>query len=295
MDKAVKVSCKNCGKFFLKDKGHYTENLKLGHNFYCSKKCEYQCKTTKQTLICENCGKSFLRLLSNFSSHNYCSHSCAMIVNNKRYPRKHPVPVLKICVRCGEQYKESSGNKKYCSMKCRKETEYYTPEKLLSIIKTTFKKLGRTPTRREILKGADKACIKFFRSWNNAVAAAGFTPNRSHDNRMYKRANAKSLDGHLCDSISELLIDNWLTKNKIPHERNGSYPQTNHKADWIVNFKRQTIFIEYFGLAKDSPRYDRSISKKKTLCSQYKIKLVEIYPWDLYPKIKLEAKLNFLS
>jgi len=113
---------------------------------------------------------------------------------------------------------------------------------------------------------------------------------------MYKRVFTKALDGHICDSVSELLIDNWFIKNKIEHERNISYPDTNHKADWGINLKGKTIFVEYFGLAKDSPRYDRSITKKKTLCCKHKIKLIEVYPWDLYPKINLDTKLKiFLS
>ncbi len=75
----------------------------------------------------------------------------------------------------------------------------------------------------------------------------------------------------------------WLTENKISHEKDAPYPTTKHKADWSIGSKK--IFIEYFGLAEDSPRYDRSITKKRTLCHKHKIKLIEIYSQDLYPKI----------
>jgi len=273
--------------------GRINENLKLNHNFYCSRKCEFKFKTKKQKLLCENCGKSFSRQISQISPHNYCSHSCAMIVNNKKYPRKNRLkPILKTCIVCRNLYKKSSGNKKYCSMKCRNEAERYAPEELLDLIKNIFKKLGRVPARRELLKGEDKACVRFFGSWNNAILAAGFTPNRSHDNRMYKRVNAKAIDGHLCDSISELLIDNWLYKNNIPHKRNADYPGTNYKVDWELSTKNQKIFVEYFGLANDSPRYDRTVKEKKKLCGKHKISLIPIYPKDLYPKIFLEDNLK---
>lgn len=103
---------------------------------------------------------------------------------------------------------------------------------------------------------------------------------------MYKRRNATAKDGHLCDSISEVIIDNWLSDHNIGHIKNASYPNTHHKADWAV----RGVFIEYFGLAEDSPRYDRIISKKKLLCRRLGIPLVEIYPKDIYPHILLEQK-----
>ena len=102
----------------------------------------------------------------------------------------------------------------------------------------------------------------------------------------------KALDGHYCDSISELLIDNWLYKNKILHERDAHYPGTHHKADWGILIGNQKIFDEYFGLINDSPRYDRSIKEKRKLCKKHKISLISIYPQDLYPKNFFEGNLK---
>lgn len=134
-------------------------------------------------------------------------------------------------------------------------------------------------------------CIRTFGSWNNAVLAAGLTPNRSHDNRMYKRTGTKATDGHLCDSASEALVDNWLVDKSIAHERNVRYPNTGHLADWSVG---NGVFVEYFGLANDSPRYDRAVEKKRSLCRQNNIQLIEIYAEDLYPNRRLEQKLGLL-
>lgn len=293
----VKIKCAFCGKEYFRQVGRVNEAQKFGWKQYCSMECHRKAKTIRVDRICgnPNCNNKVSRVLHEFRESKsgliFCSHSCAITVNNKRYPRRRLKPVLKICTECGKQYKKSTGNKKYCSIKCRIEAESHTPEEILNIIKNTFKKLGRVPARRETDK-IHNSCRKIFGSWNNAVLAAGLQPNRSHSQRMYKRVNTKALDGHTCDSISELLIDNWLTKNKIPHERNTSYPNTHHRADWGINFKGKTIFVEYFGLAKDSPRYDRSVVKKKILCREHRIKLIEIYPWDLYPKINLDAKLK---
>lgn len=293
MTKLVKIHCKNCNKIFLKDRGHYKENLKFGHNFYCSRKCEYKYKTKRETLKCENCGKPFRRTPHEISPHNYCSQSCAAIVNNKKCLKGHAKikPKLKTCVKCGKQFRKSTGNKKYCSIKCRREAGGHTPKEILGIIRDTAQKLGRIPARRE-LREIDGACRRFFGSWNNAVITAGFQPNRSHNQRMYKQSKTYALDGHLCDSVSEALVDNWLAENNIPHKRNLPYPRTNHKADWGININGQNVLVEYFGLANDSPRYDRAVRKKKGLCRRYKIRLIEVYPQDIYPKKSRDSRLR---
>lgn len=291
MTKLKKISCTNCKKPIYRSAGRINENLKLGHNFYCSKRCESQCRSKKRLLFCEHCGKSFMRTPHAISLHNYCSMSCAAKTNNKKYPKRQAETKTCANVKCGKQFKKSKGNLKYCSIKCRGEAKWYTPEQVLEIIKNTAQKLGRVPVRRE-LERIDSTCRRFFGSWNNAVIAAGLQPNRSHNQRMYKRANAKAIDGHLCDSASEAIIDNWLSKNKINHQINVPYPKTNYKADWAINFKKRPVFIEYFGLAKDSPRYDRTVKKKKNLCRKHNLELIEIYPRDLYPKLRLNEKLE---
>jgi hypothetical protein len=199
---------------------------------------------------------------------------------------------MKTCTECGKLFKKSSGNKKYCSRICRKRAECYEPEELLAIIKRAVKRMRRIPARRELGRGINSACIQRFGSWNKAVLAAGFIPNRSHDNRMYRRSSAKALDGHICDSVSELLIDNWLYKRKISHERDAHYPKTNCLADWAIVVKDRRMLVEYFGLARDSPRYDRTIKRKISLCLRSKIPLIAIYPTDLYPKNFLEDNLE---
>jgi len=284
-----KVFCKDCKKPIYKSVRRYNENFKLGWNFYCSRKCEYHYKTKRQKMICENCNKAFTRTPKEISPHNYCSLSCSAIVNNKRSPKR--IAQLKTCVECEGHFKKSNGNLKYCSILCRRAASGYTYGQLIDIIKKFTQEFKRVPARREMEK-ISKPCVKIFGSWNKAIQTAGFTPNRSHDNRMYKRVHAKAIDGHLCDSVSELLIDNWLYKNNVPHTRDASYPTTHHKADWKILAKNKEVFAEYFGLANDSSRYDRSIREKETLCKKYNIDLIGIRPKDIYPKNHLEANLK---
>ena len=291
----VKVKCAFCGREYFRQAGRVNEARKFGWNQYCSMECQKRARTTKVERKCGNpdCHKKVLRQLNQFKNSKsgfiFCSQSCAAIFNNKKCLKGHAKikPKLKTCLRCGKQFRKNKGNLKYCSIKCRRAT----PQQLLEIIKRTAQELKRVPARRE-LEGIATMCAKTFGSWNNAIAAAGLPPNRSHSQRMYKRTNTVALDGHLCDSVSEALIDNWLTENNISHERNVSYPETNHKADWKININGQAVFIEYFGLANDSPRYDRTTKKKQKLSQRYNFKLIEIYPQDLYPKEHLDDKLK---
>ncbi len=283
----VKVFCKTCKRLILRLRGRVNENKKLGHNFYCSKLCEYKSKTKKRILVCGNalCERVFKRSQGYVSTHNYCSQSCAATVNNKKFPKRGPV--FKVCANrtCENQVKNS---RVYCSQSCLDVVKQkYTPQNVIDAIRLTARELRRVPSRREMKRVVD-ACIRFFGSWNKAVAVAGFQPNRSHNQRMYRRSITKAFDGHLCDSISEAIIDNWFTVNKVLHKREVAYPGTNHKADW--GLKENEVFVEYFGLAKDCRRYDLTIEEKRGLCRRHNIRLVEIYPSDLYPNIRLDEK-----
>lgn len=279
-----KVRCSNCKRPFYKYKGHVKENLKLGHSFYCSPGCLSEHRRTGKWLSCENdlCKKDFYRAKRGISKHNYCSQSCAARVNNYKFP-KWPTRYCRICK--GVVKREGTP---YCSVECGKAGRFkYTKEEILRFVRKYHDETGRVPAKRELLDISNSAA-KLFGTWNKTLIAAGLVPNRSHDNRMYRRVVAKARDGHLCDSISEALIDNWLFEHKIHHEREVLYPGTRHRADWAVG---KNTLIEYFGLAKDSPRYDRTIRKKRSLCRKNNIRLIEITAADLYPIRNIESKL----
>lgn len=294
----IKIKCAFCGREYFREIGRVNEAKKFGWNQYCSKECQRRAKFKRVEKPCgnPNCKKLVSRTLKDFRKSKsgliFCSRSCAATVNNKKHPKRHLEPKFKICIKCGKQFLKRKGYFKYCSPECKNKVRpRYTPQKLIEIIRRKVQELGRVPTRRE-LENIDNACRKFFGSWNNAVIAAGFQPNRSHNQRMYKCLKIKACDGHLCNSISESIIDDWLSENKIHHEKDIPYPETHHKTDWAIFINNRKIFIEYFGLANDSPRYDRTIEEKKKLCHKYKIELIEIYHWDLYPKRQFEKKIK---
>lgn len=288
----VQESCSYCTKTFTRDVGRTREAIKMGWKPYCSRTCLYKAQFSGKTVRCGNpdCTATFYRPRKHIrnSTSLYCSRSCAARINNVVHRKR--LKDLHVCARAGCG-KNISTRLTYCSRACfRTEHTEYSPETLVKKIYVLSRKLQRTPAKREMGRLADM-CVRAFGSWNNAVQIAGLKPHRSESDRMFKRIRTKARDGHVCDSISEALIDNWLTQNRIPHIRDAAYPSTRHKADWGISTK---TFVEYFGLAKDSPRYDRSIKEKRKLCQKHRITLIELYPADLYPTSQLDYKLKSL-
>jgi len=91
---------------------------------------------------------------------------------------------------------------------------------------------------------------------------------------------AKAKDGHILDSKSEKRIDDILSKYGIPHLVHVKYPNSAMVCDFYL--PEQKVYLEYFGLAGASERYDERIEVKKALCEALGIRMVGIYPCDIY-------------
>lgn len=154
-------------------------------------------------------------------------------------------------------------------------------EELLKRLQKFYSTHGRIPLKREF-NSTYIQYLKRFGGWNNAIKLAGFEP---HNVIFSKKHIAK--DGHVCDSVAEKIVDDWLFKNNIPHERNVRYTNTKMTADFAVD----KAFIEYFGLAGESKSYDAVIERKRDFCSEHGLRLIEIYPKDLFPN-KLSEIIN---
>lgn len=147
----------------------------------------------------------------------------------------------------------------------------YTDESLLNKIIEFHKSHGRIPLKREFNQFAEYRTR--FGSWNKAIKAAGFKPNKVIFSKRYK-AN----DGHVCDSFAEKIIDDYLSKNSIEHVCHVPYPGTRMSADFVI----KNVFVEYFGLAGLKSNYDRLIKEKRAVCKKANINLLEIYPSALF-------------
>jgi len=273
----IKVKCALCGKEFLRARGRVNEAKKFSWKQYCSKKCQNQAKVTRVEKVCANpnCNKKVSRELAQFkeskSGRIFCSSSCAAIVNN--FSKRK----IKTCPVCNKQFR---GERKYCSNLCRskvvnpkKKSETERKKEVLNDIKALYGIQGRIPTKKE-KPGLARRAQAVFGTWNKAIEAAGFEPNPV---LFAKKCFAE--DGHKCDSFAEKIIDDWLYSNNIEHQRNIPYPNSSYTADFLIKGK----LVEFLGLNGELQEYDKNTKLKEKLAGKHKLKLIKIFPKDLFP------------
>lgn len=158
-----------------------------------------------------------------------------------------------------------------------------TEEDIVLFIQEFYTKKGRIPFKSEFSRA--KTARVIFGTWNKAIIAAGFEPNPVKFSKKYK-----ARDGHICDSLSEKIIDDWLSKNNVPHELHTPYEESKFVADFMIGGK----YVEFIGLEGNHKIYDESIKRKRKLWRDRGINVVEIYPKDLFPKNKLGVVLKDL-
>ena len=123
-----------------------------------------------------------------------------------------------------------------------------------------------------------------FGSWLNVLIEAGILENGTRPTARGIQSIAK--DGHVCLSLGEKTIDDFLFHNGIIHDKEPRYPEGNYRGD----FKVGNTIIEYFGLTGD-PEYDAKSKEKIRICKKHEITLIAIYPQDLVSQKRLENKL----
>ncbi|PIR84074.1 hypothetical protein COU18_01565 [Candidatus Kaiserbacteria bacterium CG10_big_fil_rev_8_21_14_0_10_51_14] len=161
----------------------------------------------------------------------------------------------------------------------------YGDEDLLNKIRLFYEENGRIPLKKEF--NALRIYRERFGSWNSAIQKAGFETNPVLFARRYV-----ARDGHVCDSFTERIIDDWLTENNIAHRRNVRYGLDKSNVDFLIN---DTIAVEFFGLAGVQIKYDRIIVKKRRLAKKLGWQLIEIYAEHMYPKNKLPLLLRSIT
>lgn len=90
---------------------------------------------------------------------------------------------------------------------------------------------------------------------------------RRKKKRLYTpKAFYVAKDGHKCNSMKEVEIDNFLYIHKIPHDKprkasfKGQYYQHSYRCpDWIIN----NIFVEYFGGEGWLKKYEKNAECKE--------------------------------
>jgi len=255
--------CSVCGKILERRLNWILENERYGYKTYCSKKCQSKGKTTKVQCVCANprCKKEFSRELNDVSPHNYCSRSCAVAINNVLYPKRKKITTTRTPT---------------------PRISKYTKESIISEINHFFQENQRIPLKIEFSKEY-WMIRKLFGTWNSAIRTAGFSP---HVHRFAHRYKAK--DQHMCDSLAEKIIDDWLFTRGIKHKIHVPYHYRNMTADFLIG----TTLVEYLGLYGKLHRYDVLVEEKRKLWKRRKLDVIEIYPEDLFPQNQLSDVLS---
>ena len=90
-------------------------------------------------------------------------------------------------------------------------------------------------------------------------------------------------DGHLCLSLIERQVDDYMTSNGIEHEKEVPYPtdsslnSTGLRADWRL---RDGALVEAFGMPAVQAYADK-MEIKRALAKKSGMKLIEVLPTDL--------------
>ncbi len=203
----------------------------------------------------------------------------------KRWFCYYKIPVKPRILSCGRNPNSIKnlelGKTPEAERKSAEARRIYTKEKLIQKIREFVEKHGRVPTKNEFCN--DSSCPDYvtyrdyFGTWSKAIKKAGYEPNE----RWFSGRDLYAKDGHKCNSISEIIIDDWLFENNIPHIREYLYPEGRYRCDFVVN----NIFVEFFGLADAfniSSSYAEIMEKKKEICKKHDIQLIELYGKDLY-------------
>ncbi len=277
----IEIRCSFCHKKYLRSKQRVNEAKKFRWKQYCSPKCLSLGRNKQKTFKCGNpkCHKTFKRQPGEIPSSGicFCSNSCAAIVNNSKSPKRQPKE--RTCPTCNKKF---FGQNKYCLRTCQPKPQKITKKQITKEIKEFYKNNGRIPLKRESQHYI--AARLRFGTWNKAIEAAGFKPHLVLFAKKYV-AN----DGHQCDSLSEKIIDDWLTSKRIIHQKNAYYLNSKYNADFKVN----DIFIEFFGLC-GVRKYDKNLTRKLKFIKNNKFKIIKIYPQDIFPKSRIHYLLNNL-
>ncbi len=114
-----------------------------------------------------------------------------------------------------------------------------------------------------------------FGSFFAALVKSGILPRGTR--RMKLGTMILANDGHVCLSLVEKDIDDFLYSLKICHKKEVLYPDSNYRTDWEITWKQKRYFIEYFGLM-NIRKYAKKAEQKAILAAANNIELISIYP-----------------
>jgi hypothetical protein len=121
---------------------------------------------------------------------------------------------------------------------------------------------------------------RFYPSWGHFLDKAGLLTSIPIKGRGGYRSVAT--DGHLCLSIPERTICEYLYQARIDHEKEPFYPQiggfsnTAMRADWLIG----ETYVEFAGMM-GVKAYEEKILKKVEMAADLGLDLIVVEPKDI--------------
>ncbi|BBY62035.1 hypothetical protein MHEL_02780 [Mycolicibacterium helvum] len=137
---------------------------------------------------------------------------------------------------------------------------------------------ARDIDRRLILR---IAIVRRQLAWTHILIDVGLAENGV---RLSRGTVLKAMDGHMCYSMLEKAVDDFLHEHGIDHVREPLYPfdeqlnpNTRRRADWLLS--DDGTFIEMWGMV-DDPAYAEKMREKIELAARHQLRLIGITPAD---------------
>jgi hypothetical protein len=122
----------------------------------------------KETLICSNCNEEFIAMKKD--NRKFCSLSCSVTHNNKKYPKRKHIEKLKNCLNCGNLLNKRKQNK-YCSLKCNIE---YNKKQIITKIENGDTTLYEKQYKTYLINKFGNTCMKC--NWHEINPTTGLVP-----------------------------------------------------------------------------------------------------------------------
>ncbi len=168
----------------------------------------------------------------------------------------------------------------------------YDADFLKSEIRRFIREHGRPPTQNELhyAKGypCKKAYKRVFGGVNECLLQMGIEPSACNIKNAFSTKTV-AVDGHICDSAEEALIDDFLSAHNIRHTRNVCYPKHPElnksglrRCDFVVGIGSSDtiVYIEYAGLISKA-YYRKKLDEKQRLAQLLGLRLIVILPSQL--------------
>jgi hypothetical protein len=214
-------------------------------------------------LACPICGRPFSAgilspwMLRQYGPPRFCNYCCVRARNGCTYP---------------------TGAEMIASLQALAEGIEGIPEQAISASITLA---GMTDERRDqVMTGlivapvSTQAKSTLGPSWLAVLQAAGLVGDAW---RPARGTYCLAADGHLCRSLAERTVDDFLNARGIAHFPEPAYPGSNSRADWSLP---DGTFVEYAGLLSDAD-YRAKIAAKRTLAAEAGVPLIVLVPEDL--------------